>query len=261
MSNMVFVDTHTHIYDEQFEQEESILLEAARNAGVRKLLMPNCDVRTIQPMLDLAHRHPQMCLPMIGLHPIYVQDDFEQQLKQISAYFDQQDFVAVGEVGLDFFRDTTFAQQQQLAFETQIHWADERDLPLVIHTRSSIREGIDTIKKFQKGQLRGVFHCFSGTEDEAQEIIEDLGFSLGIGGVVTFKNSKLKDIVSRFGLDHLLLETDAPYLAPTPHRGKRNDSSYIPLIAAFMAETLQVPLEEVAQKTTANAQRLFGFEL
>lgn len=261
MSNMVFVDTHTHMYDEQFEQEESSLLVAAQKAGVRKMLMPNCDVRTIAPLLDLARRYPLLCLPMMGLHPIYVREDFEAQLKQISQYLDQENIIAVGEVGLDFFRDTTFIEEQQRAFEIQIRWADERNLPLVIHTRNSIRAGIDTLKKYQKGQLRGVFHCFSGTEDEAKEIIGDLGFSLGIGGVITFKNSNLKDIVSEVGLEHILLETDAPYLAPTPHRGKRNDSSYIPLIAAFIAQTLQVPIAEVAKITTDNAQKLFGFEL
>lgn len=261
MNELTLVDTHTHMYDEQYIPDTDSLVEKAIQVGVKMMLMPNCDVQTIEPMLALADKYPNNCLPMIGLHPIYVGENYEEQLNKMYPLLSQRKFVAVGEVGLDFYRDKTFAEQQQKAFEMQIGWAEEYDLPLVIHTRASIREGIDTLKRFQKGQLRGVFHCFSGTLDEAKEIILDLGFKIGVGGVLTFKNSNLKDIVRALDVKDILLETDAPYLAPTPYRGKRNDSSYIPLIAEFMADVLEQPLAEIARITTENAKQLFNLEI
>ena len=208
-------------------------------------------------MMEMAGRWPRHCKPMMGLHPVYVKDNFEDELRIVRDWLERESFIAVGEIGLDKYWDLSFLDAQQEAFTRQIDWALEFDLPIVIHSRESTRDCIEIVKQKQQGMLRGVFHCFVGTLDEAREIM-DLGFYLGIGGVVTFKNSQLGDIVKATGLERVVLETDAPYLAPVPYRGKRNESSYIPLVARKLSEVTGLSMEDVAELTTANAEKVFG---
>ena len=255
----MYIDTHTHLYDDRLNnQEQDAMIQRALDAGVDKLYMPNCDQTTIPGMMRIARDWPQHCLPMMGLHPCYVKEDPEEELAIVSQWLEKEKFAAVGEIGLDYYWDKTFIPQQKMAFERQIDWALKYDLPIVIHSRESTQDCIDIVRNKQNGKLRGIFHCFSGTQDEAEQIIAIGGFYLGIGGVVTYKNSSLQPVVAAVPMDYLVLETDAPYLTPVPHRGKKNESSYIPLIAAKVAELKQVSIEEVAVATTANAGVVFG---
>lgn len=252
----MFIDTHTHLYDEQFDEDRNLMVQRAIDQGVQMMLLPNCDAHTIPGMQSLSQAFPDNCFPMIGLHPVYVKEDYAAALDIMKKELDSGDYIAIGEIGLDYYWDRSFEAQQQVAFETQIDWALAHSLPIVIHTRDSVQAGIDTVRQHQNGQLTGVFHCFSGTLEEAQQII-DLGFYLGIGGVLTFKNSTLKNFIGSLPLDRLILETDAPYLAPVPFRGKRNESSYIPLIAEQLSTLFQTDIDTIAQQTTANALQLF----
>lgn len=254
---MTYIDTHTHLYDEQFSEDIDSAIKKAIELGVTKMYMPNCNSETIDGMMQLSKKWPNNCIPMMGLHPCYVKEDYQKELSLVNDWLNKEQFAAVGEVGLDYHWDLTFKQQQIEAFEYQIDLALEHDLPIVIHSRSSTQDCIDIVKKKQNGNLTGVFHCFGGTLDEAKQIT-DLNFMLGIGGVVTFKNSKLGDIIKDIDIDHLILETDAPYLAPTPYRGKRNESSYIPLIAEKLVDIKQMSLKDIAAATTKNAEKLFG---
>lgn len=226
-------------------------------AGVTKLYMPNCDSSTIDGMLQMADQWPDNCLPMMGLHPCYVNEGFGKELALVAEWLDKRKFWAVGEIGLDYYWDLTFKEEQKTAFERQIDMALQHNLPIVIHSRESTRDCIDIVRSKQNGKLTGIFHCYSGTLDEANEIIE-LGLHLGIGGVVTYKNNPLQDVVKAVPLSSIVLETDAPYLAPVPHRGKRNESAYIPVIAEKIAELKGIAIEELAAVTTANAERIFG---
>lgn len=252
----MYIDTHTHLYDEQLIAEGPVNIQRAIDADVQKMYMPNCDSTTIQGMMHIAAAWPQNCFPMMGLHPCYVKENAEQELAIVHDWLGRQKFAAVGEIGLDYYWDKTFVPQQKQAFRQQIDWALQYDLPIVIHSRESTQDCIDIVKEKQNGSLKGIFHCFSGTLQEAQQII-GLGFYLGIGGVVTFKKASLADIVKEVSLDHIVLETDAPYLAPVPYRGKRNESSYIPLVAAKIAELKGMDISEVAAITTRNAQSIF----
>ena len=254
---MNFIDTHTHLYDEQFDEDRKEAVQNAIDAGVTKMYLPNCNSETIDGMLDLAKQFPENCIPMMGLHPCYVKENYKEELKIVEKHLATNSYSAVGEIGLDYYWDTSFKEQQIQAFETQIDWALHYDLPIVIHTRNSLQDGIDIVKKKQNGKLKGIFHCFGGSLQEAQQII-DVGFYLGIGGVVTFKNSKLPETLKKIDLKHLVLETDAPYLAPTPYRGKRNESSYIPLVAEKLVDIKQTPLADIARITTENALELFN---
>lgn len=255
---MTFIDTHTHLYDEQFSDDIDNAIEKAIQLGVTKMYMPNCNSETIAGMMHLAEKWPDNCMPMMGLHPCYVKEDYQQELSIVSNQLSKAKFAAVGEIGLDYHWDLTFKEQQIEAFEYQIDLALKYDLPIVIHSRSSTQDCIDIVRKKQNGSLKGVFHCFGGTLEEAQQITEELGFMLGIGGVITFKNSKLDELLKQIDTKYIVLETDAPYLAPTPYRGKRNDSSYIPLIAEKMVDIMQIPLEDIANITTENARKLFS---
>lgn len=254
---MNFIDTHTHLYDEQFSEDRTEAIRNAVDAGVTKMYLPNCNSETIDGMLQLAQQFPDNCLPMMGLHPCYVKEDYNAELKIVEEQLTSKKYCAVGEIGLDYYWDTSYKEQQIEAFELQIDWALQYDLPIIIHTRNSLQDGIDIVKKKQNGKLKGIFHCFGGSQQEAEQII-DLGFYLGIGGVVTFKNSKLPETLKNIDLKHIVLETDAPYLAPTPYRGKRNESSYIPLVAEKLVDIKQVELSEIARITTENAQKVFG---
>ena len=254
---MIFTDTHTHLYDEQLTTDEAAMIQRAIDAGVTKMYMPNCDSTTIEGMMRIAAAHPQHCYPMMGVHPCYIKENYQEELDIAAKQLAAHKFSAVGEIGLDYYWDMTFKEQQIAAFGTQIDWALQYDLPIVIHSRESLQDCIDIVRSKQNGKLRGIFHCFSGNAHEAQQIVE-LGMYLGIGGVLTFKNSKLAEALTDIDLQHMVLETDAPYLAPVPYRGKTNESAYIPLVAQKLADVKQVMVEEVAEVTTANAAKIFG---
>jgi len=252
----MFTDTHTHLYDQRFDQDREEMIRRALDAGVQKMYIPNCDHGTIAPMLEIESAWPEHCFAMMGLHPCYVKDDYETELAVVEKWLAERSFAAVGEIGLDYYWDKAWVPQQKDAFQRQIDLALQHDLPIVIHSRESTADCIELIKKKQKGDLRGIFHCFSGSLEEAREIV-DLGLYLGIGGVVTYKKSTLPEIVATLPLSAIVLETDAPYLSPVPHRGRRNESSYLPLIAAEVATIRECAVEEVAEITTANAAKIF----
>lgn len=251
----MYIDTHTHLYDEQLTADKDSI-QRAIDAKVLKMYMPNCDSTTIAGMLKQAENYPHNCFPMMGLHPCYVKQNYKEELAIVEKWLSERNFYAVGEIGLDYYWDLSFKEQQTEAFETQIDWALQYNLPIVIHSRESTQDCIDIVKKKQNGKLKGIFHCFSGTLQEAQEIIK-AGLYLGIGGVATYKKSTLPGILKEISLDHIVLETDAPYLAPVPYRGKRNESAYIPIIAAQIADIKGVPATEIAAITTRNAEKIF----
>lgn len=251
-----FIDTHAHLYDQSFQKDIDHVVSNALNNGVSLALMPNCDTGTLSDMLKLEKKYPSFFRSMLGLHPTYVKEDFLAQLYEMEDKLQHHSFCAIGECGLDYYWDKTFVDQQKEAFNIQINWAKKYHLPIVIHTRDSVSEGIEMIKRALNENLKGVFHCFSGSIEEAAQIVE-MGFYLGIGGISTFKNGGLEDVIEATPLSALILETDAPYLAPTPYRGKRNESAYIPLIAARVAEIKKITVEEVAVVTTENAYKLF----
>ncbi|SHL79681.1 TatD DNase family protein [Chitinophaga jiangningensis] len=253
---MFWIDTHAHLYAEEFAADRQEMIGRALTHGVNKLFLPNIDEDSIAGMLELEKAYPEHCFPMIGIHPCYVKEDVVPQLELIKAWLQQRPFKAIGEIGLDFYWDKTYLTQQYQVFQEQLLLAREHKLPVAIHSRESTRECIDEVKALQNGDLTGVFHCFSGTLEEAKEII-DLGFYLGIGGVVTFKKAGLDKIVEQLDLQHIVLETDAPYLAPVPYRGKRNESSYIPLVGEKVADVKNLKIEDVAAITSSNALKLF----
>lgn len=254
---MKFVDTHCHLYLSQFDEDREAMLQRAQDASVEAFFLPNVDAQTIEPMLALEKAHPDRCFPMMGLHPCSVDANFEEALALVENWWDKRDFVAVGEIGLDYYWSTDFIEQQKTAFREQCRLAQRKDRPIVIHARDSIDDLIELVAQEQRGNLRGVFHCFTGTEAQAKKIV-DLGFYLGLGGVLTFKNSGVDKAVADIPLQQIVLETDAPYLSPTPHRGKRNESAYVPLVAQKLAAIKRCSLEEVANVTTANAQHLYA---
>ena len=254
---MIFTDTHTHLYAEEFKNDRSVMIHRAIEAGVSRMFLPNIDCSSIQPMLDLVWEFRENCFPMMGLHPCSVDEHFEAQLFQIQKWFKKRKFYAVGEIGLDYFWSLDFKEQQIIAFKKQLQWAINLNLPVVIHSRNSTDEIISIIKEMQHLQLRGIFHCFSGNEEQAKQIIS-IGFYLGIGGVLTFKNSGIDQAIQHISLDHLVLETDSPYLAPVPNRGKRNESAYIIEVAKKLAELKGISIEKVAEVTTENSRKIFG---
>lgn len=256
---MKLIDTHTHLFAEQFNKDRDEVVQRALEAGVEKLLLPNIDASTIAAMKELAARYPQHCLPMMGLHPGSVGEDWEQQLEQVEAELRSGKYIAVGETGLDFYWDTTYEAQQKEALRHQVKLAKELDLPIVLHTRESFEATYEIISEAQDGNLRGVFHCFTYGPQEAQRVI-DLGFYLGIGGVLIFKNSDLANHLTSVDPSHLVLETDSPYLAPVPHRGQRNESAYVASVAERLAAVYELPVEKLAAITTANAEKLFALQ-
>lgn len=253
---MIFTDTHTHLYDERLIQDEH-QMKRAIDAGVTRMYMPNCDSETIAGMLKLADMYPESCLPMMGLHPCYVKEGYRKELEIVEQQLNSRKYHAVGEIGLDYYWDLTYKSQQIEAYEHQIKLALKHQLPIVVHSRESTQDCIDIAKRNQNGSLKGIFHCFSGTLAEARQII-DMGMYLGIGGVVTYSKGTLPDIVKEVPLECIVLETDAPYLSPVPHRGKRNESSYIPFIATKIAELKEISEADVARITTENAAKVFG---
>jgi len=254
----MFIDTHTHLYSEEFKTDIDAVLQKAIAAGVEKFFLPNIDSSSVAGMHALCEKHPQHCFPMMGLHPCSVKENYKEELAIAYNYLQSKKYIAVGEIGIDLYWDKTFYKQQVEAFETQINWALEFNLPIVIHCRNSFDEIFEELTRFKK-LPKGIFHCFSGNAEQAQKVIDITGFKLGIGGVVTFKNSGLDKAIEHIDLNHLVLETDSPYLAPVPYRGKRNESSYIPLIAAKIAEIKNCSLLDVATITTANAKEIFNW--
>lgn len=253
---MTFIDTHTHLYSEQFNADRTAMIEAAIAKNVTTFYLPNIDHESIEGMLQLETQFPGQCLPMMGLHPCSVNATYEQELDLVKQWLDKRRFAAIGEIGIDLYWDKTFIKEQEIAFRRQIDWALESGYTISIHCRNAFDEIYAILKSYAK-LPKSIFHCFSGNTEQAQQIIALGNFKLGIGGVVTFKNSGLDKVVEAIGLEHLVLETDAPYLAPAPHRGKRNESAYIPLIAEKIASIKNIPLEEVASVTSQNALEIF----
>jgi TatD DNase family protein len=254
---MTLIDTHSHTYVTEFDEDREGIMERADKAGIMKILMPAIDSATHESMFKMEQQFPQKCLAMIGLHPCSVMKNYDTELGIIEALLVKRSFIAIGETGLDFYWDLTYKEQQYDAFQKQIEWAMQYDVPVVIHSRNSTDECIAMIAKNQDGKLKGVFHCFSGTLEQVQQIIQ-LGFYLGVGGVLTFKNAGLDKVLSDIDLSHVILETDAPYLAPVPFRGKRNEPSYLTHVVQKLADIKKQSIEEIAAITTANAQKLFG---
>ena len=253
----MFIDTHTHLYSDAFGEDRDAMILRAMDAGVGKMLLPNIDADSIPGMLDLEKKYPGHCYPMMGLHPTSVKEDWEAQLAAMKKQLSERQFIAVGEIGIDLYWDTQFKTQQVAAFIEQISWAKELNLPIVIHARNSFPEIFEVLDQHNDDRLRGIFHCFTGTFEDAQKIRSYGGFLFGIGGVLTFKKSGLDEVVRQLDLQELVLETDSPYLAPAPHRGKRNESAYIPLIADKLSDIFEMPVNRIAEITTQNAQSMF----
>jgi TatD DNase family protein len=253
----MFIDSHSHIYSEEFNDDRSVAIQRALDLGIEKIVLPNIDISSIKPMLDLVSVYPEACFPLMGLHPTSVKENYIEELKVVEKWLEQQKFYGIGEIGIDLYWDKTFYKEQEEAFRLQIQWAKERNLPVVIHVRDSFDEVFRIMEKESGGDLTGVFHSFTGSVEQANRII-DFGFMIGINGIVTFKNSGLGDVVKRISLENLLIETDSPYLAPVPNRGKRNESANIIYIAEKIADIHSVQLEEIERVTTENTIKLFG---
>ena len=253
---MEIIDTHTHIYLEQFDKDRPAAIGRAIQAGVSRLLMPNIDSRSVASMLAVAEDYPEICIPMMALHPTSVKADYNQELEATAAWLENERFVAIGETGIDLYWDTTFIAEQKESLARHIHWAVQYGLPLVLHARNSLNEIFDVLNAHRHLSFTGVFHCFPGDARQAAKVV-DMGFLLGIGGVVTYKKSLMPEVVQFAGLDHIILETDAPYLAPVPQRGKRNESAFLTHVAEKIADITGSGVEEVADRTTANARKLF----
>jgi TatD DNase family protein len=254
---MQFIDTHTHLYLPEFDTDRDEVVNRAVSSGVVKMLLPNIDFHSVDQMISAESRYPDVCYPMIGLHPTSVKEDFLSQLDKIENLFTKHKFIAIGEIGIDLYWDKTFLNEQLVAFRRQIAFAIDKGLPVVIHSRESFPAVFSVLDEFQGQGLKGVLHAFTGKIKDAEKAI-DMGFKLGIGGIVTFKNSGLDKIVKETGPENLILETDSPYLAPVPHRGKRNESSYICIINKKLAEIFGMSEEEVASITYANSSVLFN---
>jgi TatD DNase family protein len=253
----MLIDTHTHLYLEQFDEDRPEMIQRAIEKGITHFYMPSIDSNHIESMFQLEAQFPSNCFAMMGLHPCSVNENFEAELAIVEKYLSKRKFIAVGEIGLDYYWDTTFVPQQKVAFVQQMEWAKHYKIPISIHCRESMDDAIELVSKTKTSDLNGVFHCFGGTIEQANKIIE-LGFYLGIGGVLTYKKSGLDEVLKNIDLQHIVLETDAPYLSPVPYRGKRNESAYIYEIAKKLAEVKDVDISEVAARTTENAKKVFN---
>ena len=252
------IDTHTHLYAEEFDEDRSAMIQRALDKGVTEFYLPAIDSESHEKMLELETAYPNQIFAMMGLHPCYVKPEtWEKELQIVEKYINQRAFPAIGEIGIDLYWDKTTLDIQVKAFEKQIDWAIEKDLPIVIHTRESFEETFEVLERKKHPKLRGIFHCFSGTLEQAKHAIE-LGFVLGIGGVVTFKNGKIDQFLHEIPLDKIVLETDSPYLAPVPYRGKRNESAYLDLVAGKLVDLYGKDFEEIDKITSENAKRIFG---
>ena len=253
----MFIDTHTHLYAEEFNADRTDIITSAINLGVEKLYLPNVDSSSIDGMLALERQFPNNCFPMMGLHPCSVKENYKEELATVKSWLDKRRFFAIGEIGMDLYWDKTFIKEQEYAFRQQIDWAVEFNYTIVIHCRNAFDEIFEVLQSYAK-LPKGIFHCFSGTIEQALQILAFGNFKLGIGGVVTFKNSGLDKVVEQLNIYDLVLETDAPYLAPNPHRGKRNESVYLLLVAKKIAELKNISIQEVENITTKNAEDIFA---
>lgn len=253
------IDTHTHLYAEEFDEDRKEAIQRAIDKGVTAFYLPAIDSESHAKMLQLEAEYPDQVFSMMGLHPCYVKPEtWEKELEIVKGYFDQRAFPAVGEIGIDLYWDQSTLDIQVKAFEQQIDWAIEKDLPIVIHTRESFDETFEVLERKKHPKLRGIFHCFSGNPEQARHAV-DLNFILGIGGVVTFKNGKIDQFLHEIPLDRIVLETDSPYLAPVPYRGKRNESSYLDLVAGKLVDIYKTDFSEIDRITTENARKLFKY--
>lgn len=255
----MLVDSHSHLFLEEFAEDLPQVIRRAQDAGVTHIFMPNIDSTTIEPLLSVCASYKGLCFPMIGLHPTSVNESYKQELdivfQQLTA---PNDFVAIGEIGLDLYWDKTFLKEQLVAFEQQVEWALEYHLPIVIHTREAFEYIYKVLEPYERSALTGIFHSFTGTEEEASRLLEFSGFALGINGVVTFKKSQLPEVLKNIPLSRIVLETDSPYLTPVPNRGKRNESAYVKDTLMKVADIYQIAPEVVAEATSENALKVFG---
>ena len=252
----MFTDSHTHLYAKEFKDDLDLVINNALNNKVDRFLLPNIDKKTLPQLMSICKEYKNLLFPMLGLHPCSVSATYKKDLEEIYAYIHALPFIAIGEVGIDLYWDTTMIKEQELAFRTQINWAKTHSLPLIIHSRNSFDQIYKIMKEEKVNDITGIFHCFSGEYDQALKII-DMGFYLGIGGVVTFKNSNLKNVIEKIDLEHMVLETDSPYLAPHPMRGTRNEPKFLPLVAQKIAEIKNVSIEKIAEITNKNIETIF----
>ncbi len=254
---MILTDTHAHLYSEQFDEDRNEMIQRALNAGVSRFFVPAIDSTYLNSMLALEKAFPKNTFLMMGLHPTHVKENVAEELAFVKEWLDKRDFFAVGEIGIDLYWDTTFLKQQQYAFKQQIEWAKEKNLPIVIHCRDAFNEIFEVLEEVKDDKLFGIFHCFTGNLEQAKKAIS-YNMKLGIGGVVTFKNGKIDQFLNEIPLEHIVLETDAPYLAPTPFRGKRNESSYITKVLDKLVAIYKLSPQEIAEITTQNSKNVFG---
>lgn len=259
-SALKIIDTHSHMYADAFDEDREACMQRAMERGVVLTALPNIDVSSIEPLQKLRADFPNQTIGMMGLHPTSVKEDFKSELEVIREELEKGSYHAVGEIGMDLYWDKTFWAEQEEAFKIQIEWAKEMQLPIAIHARDSLAEIFEILDSEGTDGLGGVFHCFSGSEEEAGKALSYSGFYLGLGGVLTFKNGGLDKVMANFGIDRVVVETDAPYLTPAPFRGKRNETAYTRLVAEKLAEIHGLSLEEVAEITTANAVKLFQLD-
>jgi len=255
---MYLIDSHTHLFSEEFDSDRDLVIERAREAGIRFFYLPNIDAESIERLHRLSDQYPACCYPMMGLHPTSVKAHFRQDLDIIKAELDKRKYIAIGEIGLDLYWDKTFINEQIDAFEEQLRWSIDRDLPVAIHTREAFPQVFESLYKTGVDRLRGVFHSFGGTLEELDEIKRCENFMIGINGVITYKKAAFRDYLPLFPIERIVLETDSPYLPPVPYRGKRNESAYLLHVAAKLAEVYNMPVEEITKITTQNARRLFA---
>ena len=253
----MLIDTHAHLYLDAFDQDIDDVIQRSKDNNVQMIFLPNIDSSTTDAMNGLSRAYPGVCFPMIGLHPCSVKENLQEELDHILEELDNQKYYGIGETGIDLYWDLTFKKEQVEAFEFQIDLAKKHNLPVIIHSRDSLNLTIETIEKHQGPDLKGIFHCFNGNIEQAKRI-QDVGFMMGLGGVITFKNAKMDDVLQYIDEDHIVLETDSPYLSPVPFRGKRNESSYIPYVVEKLVQVKSISKEEVEEFTTKNAKRVFG---
>ena len=253
---MNLTDTHTHLYSEEFSEDRTEMIERAISKGVSRFFIPSIDSTYTQKMYDLEKQFPENIFLMMGLHPCYVKENYEEELAHVEAELAKRKFWAIGEIGIDLYWDKTTLGIQKIAFQRQIQWAKKYKLPINIHCREAFDEIFEVLELEKSDDLFGIFHCFSGTYEQALQAIS-YNMKLGIGGVVTFKNGKVDQFINQIDIKHIVLETDSPYLAPAPHRGKRNESSYVTLVAQKLSEIYNLPVEEIARITTENALNVF----
>ena len=253
----MITDTHTHLYSEQFDEDREAMINRAKDAGVSRFFIPAIDASYTQRMLDLEEKYPNDVFLMMGLHPTSVKENYLEELAHVKKWINKKEFYAIGEIGIDLYWDKTFLTQQQAAFRTQIQWAKEKNLPIIIHCRDAFNEIFEILEAEKGEDLKGIFHCFTGTKEQAEKAIS-YNMKLGIGGVATFKNGKIDKFLNEIDLKHIVLETDSPYLAPTPYRGKRNESAFITNVVDKLVDIYNLSFQEIAEITTQNSKDVFG---